>query len=91
MATKIEIIGNALVVTDTVTNKTIGESPKRLVYFNSHRLEEDDTIEIIDINSQDSVQNSWQALPIGDDVIDSTDTAFTVATFKTFARTNLGS
>lgn len=90
MAIKIELINNALVMHDTVTSEVIGESPKNLVYYNVDRLDNEDIIEIVNIDVQNNVQKTWQAQPVGANTIDTGDAAYTVASFKTFARTNLG-
>ena len=55
MAKKIEIIGNALVITNTVTNEIVAESPKQLVYYNVDRLEKG-VVEVINIDSTNQVQ-----------------------------------
>ena len=89
MAKKIEIIGNALVITNTVTNEIVAESPKQLVYYNVDRLEKG-VVEVINIDSTNQVQLSFEAMAIGADTVDSGDTPFTISTFRTFARTNLG-
>lgn len=90
MAIKIELINQALVMHDTVSLETIAESPKRLVYYDVSELEKNSVIKIVNINPQDQVQQHWPSQPIGAGVIDGADAAYTIATWKTFARTNLG-
>ena len=90
MAIKIELINNALVMHDTVSGEIFGESPKKLVYYNAERLRTQSVIEIVNIDTISQVQNTWPAQPIGANVIDTGNTAYTIASFQTFARTNLG-
>lgn len=91
MAKKLEIIGNALVLTDTVTGDILAESPKRLVYYNVSRLNEESIVEIVNFDQMESTHESWPALEIGADLVDAGDAAYTLSSFRTFARTNLGS
>lgn len=90
MPVKIELINNAVVMTDTSTGEIIGESPKNLVYFNSDKLIKQNIIEIVNISSTEFTQMSWQAQAIGPNTLNSAGEAYTVETFLTFGRTNLG-
>jgi hypothetical protein len=90
MAIKIELINQALVMHDTVTLETIAETPKRLVYYDVSELEKNSVIKIVNIAPQEQVHQNWPSQPIGANVVDGTNAAYTIATWKTFARTNLG-
>lgn len=90
MAKKLELINNAVVLYDTDTNEILGESPKRLVYYDAERLRRDSVIQIVNINPMENTHQFWPALPIGANVIDTGDAAYTIGSFQTFARTNLG-
>lgn len=91
MAHKFEIIGQALVVTDTITTKVILDAPKGEVYYNAEELEAsvNPKIRLYDISGTNIFGNVQYDYDLSF-AIDSTNTPFTVATFKTFARTNLG-
>jgi hypothetical protein len=90
MAIKIELIGNAVVMSDTVTSEVIGESPKSLVYYDVNELNKNNNVVLLNIDCDTYVQRNWKAVPIGANLVDSGNQAYTVASFKTFARTNLG-
>jgi len=90
MAIKIEIINNALVMHDTVSGEILGESPKNLVYYNPDRLVNENVIEIVNIEKTSEVQKHWPTQSIGPNTIDGSNAAYTIGTFQTFARTNLG-
>lgn len=89
MATKIEIIGEALVITDTDTNKVILDVPKGDVYYFNEYLIDRGLIYIYDI----SVVNRYDSVLFKGDLanaIDTTDTPFTAESFMDFCRLNLG-
>lgn len=89
MAIKFEIIGSALVITDTDIGKIIEELPKRDVYFNNDRLcQTPPLVEIYDTDGVNQKGASLRCWPLAD-VVDENDVAFTEATFRTFARENL--
>lgn len=77
-------------MTDTVSTKVIGESPKRLVYYNPERLVEEDVIEIMNIDGMEQVHRQWPAQAVGANTVNAGDTPYTVTTFQDFARNNLG-
>jgi len=93
MAIKIEIILTALVITDTVTAKTLVDTPKHLVYYDVNELENNGNIRIVNIDTSDAVRihRNFPDYPIGANVIDGSNIAYDEASFKVFARTNLGS
>lgn len=90
MSIKIEIINNALVITDTVSNKTLVDTPKHLVYYDVDELENRGNIRLMNLSQSEYIHSNFQTMSIGNDIVDSGDLAFTEASFKAFARTNLG-
>ena len=87
MAKKIEIIGQSLVITDTVTSQVLFEAPKSQYYYKAKLLSQG-YIKIYNLDVKDATVNmSNIALS---DAVDSTDTPFNEASFRTFARENLG-
>lgn len=92
MAIKVEKINNALVITDTVSGDTIVDCPSRLVYYDVEELEKNNNVRIVNIDADmgDVVHRRFATYPIGAGLVDTNPTAFTVASWKTFARTNLG-
>lgn len=89
MAKKLEIIGQALVITDTSIPKVIFESPKSEVYYDLGLLLNDGVIKINNIDALDNAVVSAPRILLSDSV-DESDTSFTVSSFQSFARTNLG-
>lgn len=89
MAKKIEIIGQALVITDTVASKVLFEAPKGEYYYHVKTLVNNGKIKFYNIDHED---NAVARPPIVDlsEAIDSGDVAFTESSFQTFARENLG-
>lgn len=88
MAKKIEITGNALIVTDTVSSDILIEEPKKMVYYSVDSL----AVGIILLQISDgstSRRTGLIEIPLSE-AVDSTDTPFTDATFRAFSRTNLG-
>lgn len=90
MAIKIVKTNNSLVITDTVSGKTLVDCPSRIVYYDIAELEERSTIRLCNIDEQASVQFRFQDYPISANVIDTGNAAYTDASWKAFARTNLG-
>jgi hypothetical protein len=88
MAYKFEIIGQALVVTDTNTNEILLDAPKKDLYYFSEYLIKD-IVHIYDT----SIVNRYNTnllqieLPLAVDV---NLVSFTKQTFENFARLNLG-
>lgn len=90
MAYKFEIIGSALIVTDTVTSKVLIDNPKRDTYFNTIALTNEKKVELYDTNGV-----AFNGAILGDqyylsDCQDSAGVVFTDSTFRAFARLNLG-
>lgn len=92
MAIKIVKIGNAVIITDTVTAKTIVDCPSRLVYYDVNELELNANVRIVNIDADagDVIHRRFATYPIGAGLVDVGDAAYTDASWKTFARTNLG-
>ncbi len=90
MSIKIEILDGALVMHDTVDIKVIGESPKALVYYDVSELDNNSVIKLVNIDQTKEVQRHWQSQAISANVVDGSDVAYTIASWKTFARTELG-
>ena len=90
MNVKIEIKDtNTLVITNTDSGEEIVDTPKRLVYYDISQLTSSNNIRIFNINEREAVHQNFPTLAIGAGTTDGSS-AFTVATWKTFARTNLG-
>lgn len=89
MASKFEIINNALVVTDTVTGKEVFEQTKGRVYYDVDKLNNNSMVVLLDNQSiNPKASNLFQSL-LSDSQESNGDT-FTVASFKSFARRELG-
>lgn len=90
MSIKIEKINNAIVVTDTVTSKILVDVPARLVYFDTDVLEQTPSrIRLLNINDREDVHARMPTYLLSD-CVDGVPAAFTKASWRTFARTNLG-
>ncbi len=90
MAIKIEKINGALVITETTAPaKVLVDTPSRLVYYDVAALEESQVIRLSNINEREEVHANFQDYAIGIATTDGT-VLFTDATWKTFARTELG-
>lgn len=89
MAFKIEKINNSLVVTETNSGKEIIDTPSNLVYYDVDELDSRSNIRFKNISSTDSVHSNFPTMPLNE-CLTSDNVAFTIITFKTFARTNLG-
>jgi predicted RNA-binding protein with PUA-like domain len=91
MAKKMEIIGVALVITDTVAEKTLFDAPASFVYYDVKSLEDDSMIKISDINTNGFDKGICSTISFDfADAITSLNQPFTVASIKTFFRQNLG-
>lgn len=88
MSKKIEIINNALVVTDTDTNVVLLDVPKKYYYYRSDFLDKEQ-IKIVSINNETELIKAFQVIPLSE-AVNSIDIAYTKSSFLTFARTNLG-
>lgn len=91
MAKVFRIVGNALVVTDSITGAVLIDNPKRDTYYNTVELNNNQKIELYDTDGK-----QFNGAILGDDYLladcqDDTLTPFTDASFRAFARTNLGS
>lgn len=89
MSKKIVIIGNALVVTDTVATKDIIDTPTKNVYYDIDELEKNENIRFLHLSVSDSLNQRFPTIALAD-AIDTGDAAFTVSSFKAFARAGLG-
>ena len=89
MAKKIEVINQALVITNTETSKVIFDAPKGEYYYKVSKLINEGKIEFYNL---DHIDNASSRPPIISllEAIDSTNTNFTESSFQTFARENLG-
>ena len=91
MAKKMEIIGVALVITDTVNTKTLFDAPASFVYYDVKALEEDSMIKISDINTNGFNKGVCSTISFDfTDAVTSLNQPFTVASIKSFFRQNLG-
>jgi len=89
MAFQIEIIGNALVVTNTVTSEVLVDTPAKLVYYRPEELI-NGNIRLVNIDEQQQTHRNLPQIPLVDSVDSGGSIAFTEVTWRTFARTNLG-
>lgn len=88
MAIKIEIIGNSLVLTNTVTSDVIFDAPKSEYYYNKGQLQNGE----ICFYNIDLSNESRKTPPRFDlsDVVDSEEASLSESDFVTFCRQNLG-
>jgi hypothetical protein len=88
MGNKFQIIGNALVVTDTSSSEVLFDHPALETYYKSNPLINGEIILEIEDGSRNRVTAGGN-FDLADSV-DGSDTAFTEQSFRTFARINLG-
>ena len=89
MTYKFEILNDCiLVITNTDTGEIVLDKPKRLVYYNEKYLTNENRIVLHD--TQLPHRNIIDENIRIEFAVDSTDTPFTVNSFQTFARENLG-
>lgn len=89
MSKKIEIIGQALVITDTNTSNVLFEAPKGEYYYSVKELVDNGKIKFHNLDHEDNA--SARPLTINlSDAVDTDDNPFTLSSFQTFARENLG-
>jgi hypothetical protein len=91
MAARIELIGNSLVVTDTVTTKTLLDLPRADVYYDVERLENDS---VICMGYQANLTNTTKVFKDNlevdlADAVNNLGQAFTVASVKSFFRQSI--
>lgn len=86
---KIEIIGNALVITDLDTNAIVLDVPKSDFYYNATKLNIG-KVSLYDTSSKNQF-TSIEFINKLTDTVDKDNVVFTKTTFTDFARTNLGS
>ena len=86
-----EIIGVALVITDTVTTKTLYDAPASFVYYNVKALEDESLIKISDINTNGFDKGICSTISFNfSEAVTNLNQPFTVASIKSFFRQNLG-
>ena len=91
MAKKIEIIGSALVVTDTVSGLVEVSQPAKDAWYNEDYLKTDVIkFENIRFISETTEADIYEVIPMAD-AVNSSLVAFTESTFRTFCLSNLGS
>ena len=90
MANKFEIIGIALVVTDTVSGIEILDMPSNSVYYNYEELRRNARIKIYDTNDT-NFRSAGVLESLLANSTDSLDAVFTESSFLEFARKNLAS
>lgn len=91
MAKKIEIIGSALVVTDTVSGLVEVSQPAKDAWYNEDYLKTDVIkFENIRFISETTEADIYEVIPMAD-AVNSALVAFTESTFRTFCLSNLGS
>jgi hypothetical protein len=90
MAKRIEIIGIALVITDTVTAVTLMDVPKSCVYYDVKKLEEEGIIYVTAPNS-----NGYKRVYKGfvevflSEAVNNLQQPFSITSIKTFFRENV--
>lgn len=90
MPKKIKIVGNALIVEDTITSVVEIDEPSKDVYFDNTKLN-DGYIQITQKDGARSIDSSiGSKIALGDSV-DSNDVEFTASTFRLFMNLNTGS
>lgn len=85
MAKKFEIIGAALVVTDTITSKVLLDMPSNNAYHNYEQLRDNDNIRIYD-NSGTNFRGTGLVNSLLVDSVDFNGVTFTEETFLKFSR-----
>ena len=88
MSKKIEILGKALVVTDTVSTLVELSQPPVRTWYKEGDLK-NGRISFYDLDSTDDVGGSFKSIALSD-AVDGSLVAFTEATFRTFCLDNLG-
>lgn len=86
---KIEIIGSAVVITNTTLGAVHAEFPSRDIYYTVQKLIVNDIIYLYDTNGTNSGGSAAAFEAPLANVVDPDDVAFTVASFRTFAQANL--
>ena len=89
MAKKIEIIGQALVITDTDSSVVVFEAPKAEYYYSIKSLQNEHKIRFYNLDHEDNASARPLTIQLSD-AVDSTSTPFSLTSFQTFARNNLG-
>lgn len=89
MAKKIEIIGNSLRISDTVTLKVLTDIPKNLVYYKLDKLVDEGIIAMFVVGSLVNNVNIPNNILLSE-AVDFTGAAFTTSSFMSFAQQNLG-
>ena len=89
MATKIQIIEQSLVITDTVTGEVKFDVPKAEYYYKISDLKEDNIITFYNLDYDDNIQSKAEKVKLVD-AVDVADVAFTESTLVAFCRSNLG-
>jgi len=90
---KIQVIDQALVITDIGTGATVIDIPKSRCYYDKGLLEAEQIIRIFAVDSGIAILDQIRTQPkihITNSLDSSGLVAYTVETFKTFARINLG-
>lgn len=85
---KLEIIDNALVITNVTNAYIAGEYPARDIFFDAEELRES-KISLYDTNGTTKKGSLVLLAPL-DNVVDSGDVTFTDASFRAFCRSSLG-
>jgi hypothetical protein len=89
MSKRIEIIGNSLVVTDTITSKIELDVPKSEYYYNLKKLQESGVISFYNKDSNDNLRSSPQKIKLSE-AVDKDNLSFTESSLIGFCRLFLG-
>ena len=88
MSKRIKIVGNALVVEDTITGVVEFDRPSKDLWYNTKMLE-DGTILFVEREGFDVLYSEAEYVPLSD-AVDIDDVSFTSDTFRAFVRANMG-
>lgn len=89
MAKKIEVIGQAVVITDTGSGSIDFDAPKSEYYYKVESLIKDNIVELYNLDYSDTLLSRPNKIKLSD-AVDESGTPFTVESFQTFARGSLG-
>tara|TARA_R110000737_G_scaffold87154_1_gene119891 strand:+ start:284 stop:634 length:351 start_codon:yes stop_codon:yes gene_type:complete len=92
MSIKIEIIGNALVCTDTLTSEILLSQPSDIVWYKENELEDIDRISFYNTNYVFGISINSIEFPYIDflNAVDSSLTPFTKNSIRSFIQASLG-
>ena len=90
MSKRIEVIKNALIITDTVTGAVLSDVPKQLLYYEVRNLLDEGVIKFFALNAVNNQTDTPAAILLSN-AVDYLGNPFTEDSFIIFANKNLGS